>query len=166
MTRWTALLKQLHQVERVGGCMAERGVIEDDPLFAALCFAQLRGQAAKESGVIGGVVSTWTSVQSPVAEAVPSAGRCGERGGLGRIGRDAGYIEAAQQAVDRRRKPACVARFQCYESAVQMLWMQLAECGEELVRESFVEGKTGRELNEERAELVAEAADLLEEIGQ
>ena len=41
--------------------------------------------------------------------------------------------------------------------------MEFAEGGEELVGYAFVEGELGRELDEERAELFAEAVDLVEE---
>ena len=53
-----------------------------------------------------------------------------------------------------------MARLERDEAGVRMLWMELANCGEELVREGFVEGELGRKLNEDGAELVAEAADL------
>ena len=41
--------------------------------------------------------------------------------------------------------------------------MEFAEGGEELVGYAFVEGELGWELDEERAELFAEAVDLVEE---
>ena len=41
--------------------------------------------------------------------------------------------------------------------------MEFAEGGEELVGDAFVKGELGRELDEERAELFAEAVDLVEE---
>jgi hypothetical protein len=50
------------------------------------------------------------------------------------------------------------------EAGVQVLWMELANCGEELLRERFVERELGRKLDEERAEFVAEAAHFLEEL--
>ncbi len=42
--------------------------------------------------------------------------------------------------------------------------MQFAQGGEELVGQAFVEGEFGRELDENRAELLAESVDGLEEL--
>jgi hypothetical protein len=44
--------------------------------------------------------------------------------------------------------------------------VQLAQCGEELVRKRLIKRELRRKLHEERAEFVAEATDLIEEILQ
>jgi len=51
-------------------------------------------------------------------------------------------------------------------SVVQILWMELAEGGEEFVCDGFIEGEPGWKLDEQRAKLFAEAADLSEELMQ
>jgi len=87
-----------------------------------------------------------------------AAGGCGARGAFGRVGCDAGDFEVAEEAVDGGGEPGGVAGLQDDGARVE-----LAQGGEELVGEAFVEGEFGRELDEERAELFAEADDLIEE---
>jgi hypothetical protein len=144
--------------------VAESRVVEDDPLRRAGRVEKLIREVAKECSVVCGIVGARRAVESPVAEAGPTAWRFGERRTLGRVGGDACDLETAQQSVDRRREPAGMAWLQRDEAGVQVLWMELANCGEELLRERFVERELGRKLDEERAEFVAEAAHFLEEL--
>ena len=160
------MLEVADELKRVAACVAESRVVEDDPLFCAGGVEKSLREAAKERCVVCGIVGAGCAVESPVAEAIPPTGCGGEWRAFGRIGSDTRDLEAAQEAVDRWSKPTGMARLQGDEADMRMLWMEFANCGEELVSECFVECELGRKLHEKGAELVAETADLLEEAGQ
>ena len=99
-------------------------------------------------------------------EALPAAGFGGERGAFGWIGGYTGDFKVTEQTVDGGREPACVAGFKDGVAGLRGVvagGVELAEGGEELVGDAFVEGELGWELDEEWAKLCAEAADLIDE---
>jgi len=98
-------------------------------------------------------------VEAVVTQGLQAAGFGGEWAAFGWVGCDTRDCEVAQEAVDCGIEPACVARFEDGD----LFGREFAIGGEELVNEAFVEGLFGWELDEDRAQFFAEAADLVEE---
>lgn len=158
--------QQLLELERISGGVAERGVVEDDPALGAGACADLLGELVEEAGLVSRVVGARRAVKTPVAEAGPSSRGRGGGGGFRGIGCYARDVEAAQETVRGRREPCGIARLERDEVRVRAVRVKLANRCEELVRQAFVVLQFGWELHEERAELVTERANLLEEIVQ
>ena len=160
------MLQVADELKRVAGRVADSSVVEDGPLLCAGGVEKSPREAAKERCVVCGIVGAGCAVESPVAEAIPPTGCGGEWRAFGRIGSDTRDLEAAQEAVDRWSKPTGMARLQGDEAGMRMLWMEFANCGEEIMCECFVECELGRKLHEKGPEFFAKATDLLEEDGQ
>ncbi len=105
-------------------------------------------------------------MQAVVAEAVPSTWHRGDRRGFGRISGYARDLEAAQEAIGGSGEPGFIARLECDQACARVVWVELAEGCEELVRDGLVVLEFGWKLHEQGAELVAEAADVLKELLQ
>ncbi len=150
----------------VGGAVAEGGVVEDDPGWWGGFVLEGGGEVGEELLGVLGVVGAGGAVEAEVVEALPASGFGGECGAFGWVGGYAGNFEVAEQAVDGGREPACVAGFE--DGVAGLRWVvadgvKLAEGGEELVGDAFVEGELGWKLDEKWAELCVEAADLIDE---
>jgi len=153
-------------VQRVGCAVAQSGVVEDDPGWWGGFVFEVGGEVDEELLGVLGVVGAGGAVEPEVVEALPAAGFGGECGAFGWVGGYAGDFEVAEQAVDGGSEPACVAGFEDGVAGLRGVvadGVELAEGGEELVGDAFVEGELGWELDEEWAELRAEATDLIDE---
>lgn len=129
------------------------GVIENTP-SGTMCFYRmdkLLSESFKLLGSICRVIDARRTVQAKIKQAIPSP-RFGRNTRGRRIGSHAAYLKLSQENVSRCCEPALMTRL-----ADHVLIEARPQSAEERTRRLFIENQTGRELEQQWAELAAEA---------
>ena len=100
-------------------------------------------------------------MKAPVAQAWPASRLRRHFRTFGRVSGYACHLKASQQAIDRRREPARMARLQHNPTP-----MQFPQSSKEFLRDTFIKSELRRKLDEHRSKFGAEGAYRVEELQQ